>query len=317
MKDGGEDMTGPVNREETGGRADAAIAGACAGLISRFVIAPLDVLKIRLQLQSRLPEGPGAEVMGRRGIQSLVRQILADEGIRGFWKGNIPAELLYLMYGSIQFTSYRRSVQLLKTTCGDLPWNGNHFVAGGVAGAVATACTYPLDLLRTRFAATGKVKVYDSILHSMKLIAQTEGVKGYYRGLGPALYQIIPHMGLFFGTYETLKNATRRSNASSGWVEATSGVVAGVVSKSGVYPLDTIRKRLQLQGHTRTRYAEPRIPVYTSAIDCAHKVIAADGLRGLYRGLSVSLFKAAPASAVTMYTFEETMRFLSWRRSGR
>lgn len=38
-----------------------------------------------------------------------------------------------------------------------------------------------------------------------------------------------------------------------------------------------------------------------------------EGVRGLYRGLTVALVKAAPASAMTMWSFETTMRFLKWK----
>ena len=76
--------------------------------------------------------------------------------MRALWKGNVPAEILYVCYGGIQFVSYRSISQaqqlLLK---GRVPPQVESFVAGASAGAVATTATYPLDLLRTRFAAQG------------------------------------------------------------------------------------------------------------------------------------------------------------------
>ena len=127
-----------------------AIAGGLAGLISRFVIAPLDVIKIRLQLQSR-------RGTTYRNAFHAGKTIVAQEGFTALWKGNIPAELLYVSYSMVQFVAYREAHVLLERA--ELPVSYRSFVAGGSAGICATLVTYPLDLLRTRFAAQGKSKV--------------------------------------------------------------------------------------------------------------------------------------------------------------
>lgn len=119
-----------------------------------FVIAPLDVVKIRLQLQ---PHGHNI-VPVYRGILSTMRKIAVQEGITGLWKGNIPAELLYLTYGAAQFLAYRQISLLISSLPLDVPDSAKSTAAGAVAGATATTTTYPFDLLRTRFAAQGGSK---------------------------------------------------------------------------------------------------------------------------------------------------------------
>jgi solute carrier family 25 thiamine pyrophosphate transporter 19 len=80
------------------------------------------------------------------------------------------------------------------------------------------------------------------------------------------------------------------------------------MSKTAVFPLDTVRKRLQVQGPTRAKYVHRDIPVYESGVlRTLRAIIAREGVRGLYRGLTVSLIKAAPASAVTMWTYERAL----------
>jgi len=129
--------------------AVTAIAGALAGLTSRFIIAPLDVIKIRLQLQSRPTTYRGALHAGRT--------IIANEGLTALWKGNVPAELLYVSYSMVQFVAYREMHVVLERAGVPVRWRS--FVAGASAGVGATIATYPLDLLRTRFAAQGTSKV--------------------------------------------------------------------------------------------------------------------------------------------------------------
>ena len=236
--------------------------------------------------------------------------------IQAFWKGNIPAELLYITYGSIQFSSYRLSTQVLEPL--DLPYGVEAFVSGAVAGASATTLTYPLDLLRTRFAAQGPEKVYTSLRGSIRDITQQEGAKGFFQGLGAGVGQIVPYMGLFFTAYEALRPPLATLALPFGSGDATAGVVAGIIAKTGSFPLDLIRKRLQVQGPTRTKYAGGKIPIYGRGVwSTGSAIVAREGWPGLYRGLGVGLVKSAPASAITMWTYERALKVMrEWEVPG-
>lgn len=231
--------------------------------------------------------------------------------IQGLWKGNIPAEMMYVCYGALQFTAYRTTTQALSQLPHRLPPSAESFVSGATAGGVATAATYPLDLLRTRFAAQGPERIYRSLLGSITDIARQEGPAGFFRGWSAAVAQIIPYMGLFFTSYEALRPTMAQwDSLPFGTGDAAAGVVASVLAKTGVFPLDLVRKRLQVQGPTRTRYVHRNIPEYNGVVRTIALILRTQGVRGLYRGLTISLFKAAPASAVTMWTYERVLKLL-------
>ncbi|KAI1083277.1 mitochondrial thiamine pyrophosphate carrier 1 [Whalleya microplaca] len=300
--------------QDEGSRLQVVAAGATSGLISRFVVAPLDVVKIRLQLSHSLSD-PLTRPNGSpvyRGTLRTLRHIVAHEGITGLWKGNVPAELMYVSYAAIQFTTYRSATLLLHRVVGPdrLPHAAESFVSGASAGAAATLATYPLDLLRTRFAAQGNERVYASLARAVRDIRRDEGFRGFFRGLSPALAQIVPFMGLFFAIYESARLPLGRMEFPWGTGDATAGVIASVVAKTGVFPLDLVRKRIQVQGPTRSRYVHKNIPEYVGTVSSIRRILAKEGVRGLYRGLTVGLFKAAPASAVTMWTYERALNFL-------
>jgi solute carrier family 25 thiamine pyrophosphate transporter 19 len=88
---------------------EQAISGAIAGVCSRLVIAPLDVVKIRFQLQSErvslLVHNPQQKY---QSIFQSIRLIIKEEGIRGLWKGNVAATYLYFTYGGVQFWCYHQ-----------------------------------------------------------------------------------------------------------------------------------------------------------------------------------------------------------------
>ncbi|KAI1329607.1 mitochondrial thiamine pyrophosphate carrier 1 [Xylariaceae sp. FL0255] len=315
--------------QDEGTRLQVVTAGATAGLISRFVIAPLDVVKIRLQLQTHSLSDPlsYAKLVGTgspvyKGTLRTLRHIVAHEGVTGLWKGNVPAEIMYVSYAAIQFTTYRSTTMLLRRffpsgaeggesgSGGGLSKAAESFVCGAAAGAMATATTYPLDLLRTRFAAQGNDRVYTSLRRAVLDIHRNEGFRGFFRGLSPGLAQIIPYMGIFFAMYETFRVPLAQMDLPWGSGDATAGVFAGIVAKTGVFPLDLVRKRIQVQGPTRLLYIHKNIPEYTGTVRTIRTIVQMEGMRGLYRGLTVSLLKAAPGSAVTMWTYERVLNLL-------
>jgi solute carrier family 25 thiamine pyrophosphate transporter 19 len=283
---------------------------------NRFIIAPLDVIKIRLQLQPRefkkqygFPRHKPANTY--QGTYATLRHILKNEGITAFWKGNVPAELMYVCYAATQFTAYRSITLFLQSNLPTkLPDAAESFISGATAGAAATTVTYPLDLLRTRFAAQGTDKVYRGLRYAIRDIQRDEGVRGFFRGISPTLAQIVPYMGIFFVVYEALKVRIADMQLPWGTGDATAGIVGSVVAKTAVFPLDLVRKRIQVQGPTRTRYVYSDIPEYRTTVGALRTIVAREGFRGLYKGLPISLIKAAPSSAVTLWTYERAMDFL-------
>lgn len=216
----------------------------------------------------------------------------------------------------MQFLAYRTASQaidaLTKEQGLNVPGAAKSFVSGAIAGTAATTVTYPLDLLRTRFAAQGTERVYEGLLASVREITRNEGSTGFYRGLSAGVGQIVPYMGLFFALYEGLKPVMADVQLPLGSGDAVAGITASVMSKTAVFPLDTVRKRLQVQGPTRQKYVGGhKTPVYDQGVSgTIRTIVRREGSRGLYRGLGVSLIKAAPASAVTMWTYERALNVI-------
>ncbi|ORX96475.1 mitochondrial thiamine pyrophosphate carrier 1 [Basidiobolus meristosporus CBS 931.73] len=313
------------------------ICGANAGLISRLIIAPLDVIKIRLQLDShkrfrvfskpeanRREPGYGSSRSKYTSMSQTFRTIMAEEGIFGFWKGNLAAEYLYLTYGALQFLTYKGVEQILSNLNENspihIPRASHTFFAGATAGVVATIGTYPLDLMRTRFAAQGGNKIYTSFTGAFSQIYRSEGLPGFYRGMWSAIIQIMPYMGLMFGSYDLLKRQFQALKERSRLIQQIEsgedflcGGLAGVISKTGVFPFDLVRKRLQIQGPNRTKYIIDTIPQYNGGVlACIRQILYTEGFLGLYKGLLPGLLKAAPGSAITFFIFGETARILKY-----
>eukprot|EP00823_Brevimastigomonas_motovehiculus_P004293 TRINITY_DN279_c0_g2_i2.p1 TRINITY_DN279_c0_g2~~TRINITY_DN279_c0_g2_i2.p1 ORF type:complete len:213 (-),score=19.99 TRINITY_DN279_c0_g2_i2:681-1319(-) len=179
------------------------ISGAVAGGIARAVVAPLDLLKVRFQLQTQ-----SKHENKYRSLSQAFKLIKNEESIWALWKGNLCAEFLVSSYCAAQFLAYRH----FKTF-----FQGRHFkskswnnwLGGAYASLFATTVTYPFDLLRTRLAAQQAHQIYHGIFGALKVILNQNGVLGLFHGYWPTIVGICPYMGTQFALYGALK----RSNA--------------------------------------------------------------------------------------------------------
>lgn len=277
--------------------------GAVAGLCARMTVAPLDVVKIRFQVQS--------ETAGRyhyTSVVSAIRSILASEGPTAFWKGNVPALLMVTPYAALQFASFYQ----LKDFAQPLGEPFASLSLGAISASFATICTYPLDLLRTRLAAQPEPKTYHGLRHAAALITRTHGPTGLYAGLRPTLIEIIPYISLHFALYENLKTITlrrRRLDKLSSVDSLVIGAASGTLSKLVTLPLDNAKKVMQVQ----TQFAPSTFQNNNTIANVLSRLWRTGGLRACFRGATPSLLKAAPNSAITFAVYERTKRMLSAR----
>ncbi|KAG8079000.1 hypothetical protein GUJ93_ZPchr0007g6267 [Zizania palustris] len=307
-----------------------ALAGAISGGISRTVTSPLDVIKIRFQVQLEPTTSWGVlrrDVYGPSkytGLLQASKDILREEGLPGFWRGNVPALFMYMPYTAIQFSVLHK----LKTFASGSSRTDDHlhlspylsYVSGAIAGCAATVGSYPFDLLRTILASQGEPKVYPDMRSAFVDIIKTRGVRGLYAGLTPTLVEIIPYAGLQFGSYDTFKrsmmvwNRYRYSHLNIGGEDDSvssiqlflCGFAAGTLSKAACHPLDVVKKRFQIEGLKRhPRYgARIESSTYKGMYHALKEIVAKEGFGGLYKGLFPSLVKSAPAGAVTFVAYE-------------
>lgn len=287
---------------------EAALAGSAAGMVTRAIISPFDVIKIRFQLQiervsSQKPEGK------YRGILQACRCIYTEEGLSAFWKGHIPAQLLSISYGAVQFASFEFLTEVIhKSTSYDSQTAGVHFMCGGLAACSATVFCQPLDTLRTRFAAQGEPKIYRNLRHAVVTMCGSEGVWTFYRGLSPTLMAVFPYAGLQFFSYNVFKkmlSPAPKAGKSGGNLQSLfCGSGAGMISKTITYPFDLLKKRLQVGGFEEARLHFGTVRTYKGLLDCTTQIAKEEGLLGFFKGLSPSLLKAAVSTGFTFFCYE-------------
>ncbi|KAL8241071.1 hypothetical protein R6Q59_014426 [Mikania micrantha] len=161
-------------------------------------------------------------------------------------------------------------------------------VGGGLAGITAASATYPLDLVRTRLSAQTNINYYKGIWHALHTISKEEGVFGLYKGLGACLLGVGPNLAISFSVYDTVRSywKLQRPDDSTVMMSLACGSLSGIASSTVSFPLDLVRRRMQLEG------AGGRAPVYkTGVFGTFRQILQAEGLRGLYRGILPEYYK--------------------------
>ncbi|KAL7092588.1 hypothetical protein ACP275_12G172700 [Erythranthe tilingii] len=288
------------------------LAGGIAGAFSKTCTAPLARLTILFQVQGMHSD---AAVLSKPSIWREALRVVNEEGFKAFWKGNLVTVVHRLPYSSVNFYAYEKYKSILKTVPGLDGHGGNasadvfvHFVGGGLAGITAASATYPLDLIRTRLAAQRNAMYYKGIRHAVSTICKDEGFLGLYKGMGATLLGVGPSIAISFSVYESLRYnwQSQRPDDSTVLVSLACGSLSGIASSTATFPLDLVRRRMQLEG------AAGRARVYDMGIFGTFRhIIRSEGLRGLYRGIMPEYYKVVPSVGIVFMTYETLKKLLS------
>ena len=160
------------------------------------------------------------------------------------------------------------------------------------------------------------------------------GLVNFYRGFSPTLLGMLPYAGISFLTHDTVGDWFRHPRIASYTVlrssaiaavppaegsdtqkkpykraqltapaELISGAMAGLVSQTASYPLEVIRRRMQVGGAVGDGHR-------LSIAETARRIFLERGWRGFFVGLTIGYIKIIPMSATAFYVYERSKWFL-------
>ncbi|MBA0772482.1 hypothetical protein Gotri_007846 [Gossypium trilobum] len=191
---------------------------------------------------------------------------------------------------------------------------------------------------------------YRGMFHALSTVLREEGPRALYKGWLPSVIGVcygcddsvpswqhirafkekemgrgeasfflrIPYVGLNFAVYESLKDWLIKSKAF-GLVEDSElsmttrlacGAAAGTVGQTVAYPLDVIRRRMQMVGWKEaasvvTGDGRNKASLeYTGMIDAFGRTVRHEGFGALYKGLVPNSVKVVPSIALAFVTYE-------------
>ncbi|CAN0841053.1 Mitochondrial adenine nucleotide transporter ADNT1 [Linum grandiflorum] len=189
--------------------------------------------------------------------------------------------------------------------------------AGACAGIIAMSATYPMDMVRGRLTVQTdqSPRQYRGIAHALRTVLKEEGARALYKGWLPSVIGVVPYVGLNFAVYESLKDWLLKSNTFnlvennelSVTTRLACGAAAGTVGQTVAYPLDVIRRRMQMGGwkDAASVVTGGKAPLeYTGMVDAFRKTVRYEGFGALYKGLVPNSVKVVPSIAIAFVSYE-------------
>ena len=237
------------------------ISGSLAGITSVFFTYPLEVIRVRLAFETKHD--------ARSSLSEICKQIYHEQP-------PAPAQQVCPSATTIS-NSFR----------GTLP------LPVRAAASTITSATSTLHIVRPR-----------------------SGLANFYRGFSPTLWGMLPYAGVSFLTHDTVGDwlrhpsiaryttlPTSRDDAPRPQLttpaELLSGGLAGLVSQTASYPLEVIRRRMQVGGAVGDGHR-------LGMGETARRIWVERGLRGFFIGLGIGYVKVVPMAAVSFWVYERS-----------
>jgi solute carrier family 25 protein 38 len=192
-----------------------------------------------------------------------------------------------------------------------------NLTTGAIARASAGLILMPMTVIKVRYESN--LYAYKSILGAGQDIFKTEGLRGFFSGVGATAIRDAPYAGIYVLFYEQLKKRlslmsqrvpvaeelrVSMKGTTSASINFASGILAAGLATAITNPFDAIKTRIQLQ---------PRR--YHNMLHAGRKMIREDGIKSLFDGLCLRMGRKAISSALAWTVYEELIRRaeLTWK----
>jgi len=280
------------------------LIGGSIGAVSKTVMAPVERVKLLMQTQDSNPKVRSGEVERYKGIGDCFRRVLAEQGMKSFWRGNLVNCLRYApQQGSaLAFNDFLNNAFPAYNTTTDF-WKSFavKLTSGGLAGAIANTICYPFDFARTRLASDvgkGKSGQFKGITDCIVSTVRQQGLTGLYTGWTVTMFGAFVYRAGQLGMFKQIQDMNPWAK-DKGYKGAISSFVSVTIARSSVmpfnYPFDTVRRRMMLQSE---KPISERL--YKGSIDCFVQIMKKEGFSGMYKGMVPELFRGVGGSLVVV-----------------
>ncbi|XP_009887270.1 PREDICTED: solute carrier family 25 member 40 [Charadrius vociferus] len=311
-----------------------AIASCCGAIITSLFVTPLDVIKTRLQAQSN-PFSKGKCFVYSNGLMDHICvcengnskawykkpghfkgtldafvKIIQIEGIKSLWSGLPPTLIMALPTTVIYFTCYDQLSEALKSRLGK---DDEHIpvLAGSLSRFGSVTVVSPLELIRTRMQYRNLS--YNQLYTCISGKVATDGWFSLWRGWSSTVLRDVPFSAIYWYNYERFKKMMCKevgAHEPTFFIAFTSGAASGSIAAVITLPFDVVKTHRQTElWESETLKIPQRDCTSTWAI--MRKIVAKNGITGLFAGIIPRLFKVAPACAIMISTYEYGKSFFS------
>ncbi|KAI3504945.1 hypothetical protein L1887_26757 [Cichorium endivia] len=310
------------------------VEGGIASIVAGCSTHPLDLIKVRMQLQGEsAPVGnanlrpafayngggvttvemahPAPPVV-RSGPVSVGVKIFRTEGVAALFSGISATVLRQTLYSTTRMGLYE--IFREKWTDRD---TGNFsltrkITAGLLAGGIGAAVGNPADVAMVRMQADGRLPVaqrrnYKGVADAITRMVKQEGVTSLWRGSSLTVNRAMIVTASQLASYDQIKETIIKQGVMADGLgtHVTASFAAGFVAAVASNPVDVIKTRVM-----NMRVEEGVAPPYKGAVDCALKTVKAEGPMALYKGFIPTISRQGPFTVVLFVTLEQVRKIL-------
>ncbi|VFQ67248.1 unnamed protein product [Cuscuta campestris] len=280
-------------------------SGTVGGAAQLICGHPFDTIKVKLQSQpAPLPGQPPKYL----GAIDAVKQTIAAEGPRGLYKGMGAPLATVAAFNAVLFTVRGQMEALVRSEPGVPLTVSQQIICGAGAGTAVSFLACPTELIKCRLQAQSTVGAsvagvkYSGPMDVVRHVLKSEGgARGLFKGLLPTMAREVPGNAAMFGSYEATKQYLAGGHDTSSLGRGSlviAGGLAGASFWAFVYPTDVIKSVLQVDDYKN--------PKFSGSIDAFRKILAAEGVKGLYKGFGPAMARSVPANAACFLAYEVT-----------
>ncbi|KAJ6256359.1 Mitoferrin-2 [Drechslerella dactyloides] len=275
------------------------VAGGVGGVCAVVVGHPFDLVKVRLQT---------AEKGVYSGTLDVVRKTLAKEGLRRGLYAGVSAPLVGVtpMF-AVSFWGYDMGKKIVQATSEvkDGQLSIAQISAAGFFSAIPmTLITAPFERVKVLLQIQGQSsgpKKYSGGFDVVRQLYAEGGIRSVFRGSFATLARDGPGSAAYFAAYEYTKRALTPADSKDLSMPAivAAGGAAGIAMWISIFPVDTVKSRLQ------------SAPGKVTVGGVMREIYGRGGIKAFFPGLTPALLRAVPANAATFVGVEwahKTMR---------
>jgi solute carrier family 25 oxoglutarate transporter 11 len=274
------------------GSAGAMVGGCCAH--------PLDLIKVRMQLQKEVPPLNMVQMGG---------SIFKNEGALGLFKGVDASAARQLVYSGVRFGMYDVFKNAAPQTTGFLGILTKCACAAG-AGAIGAFAGNPGDLAMVRMQADGKLpeaerRGYKNFFDAFGRIAKTEGLLSMWQiGVVPNMNRAMIITVGQLACYDTCKDVLTGSFGFGENIKThfSASFMAAFLASVLSNPVDVAKTRLMNQKAGEV--------LYTGTLNCLTTMARTEGPMSLYKGFAATFSRQCPYVVITWVTVEQLKKIM-------
>lgn len=270
--------------------------GGISGIFATSVIMPMDYIKVHRQVM-------GETGVGQLGAVDFAKMTFRNKGVFEFYSGMSSAILRQALYATTRLGIYRTLTDVDKRRTGSESTSFFKKLTYSIfSGAVGSMIGNPADvaLVRIQTDALNKPESrrhYTGVGNALARMAKEEGVMTYWRGCMPTVMRACAMNVGMLVTYDTAKESLDHFFGPSAMNRITGSLVAAIIACCMSLPFDNIKTRYQRM----SAGPDGKMP-YSGFSDCVKKSLAREGVKGLYIGFPVFIFRVAPHVIITLLT---------------